>query len=83
MLPGTSIAGYPRRMVNHDERTWERMRDVLIAEANGKDPRAVVSTRTLFGIPSSVERVIDSVAAEEDARCQRIIEQKKQEGRCS
>ncbi len=67
-------------MTDREEQTWKRMRDVLIAEANGKDPHTVVSTRTLFGIPSTVEQVIDSVAAEEDARCQRIIEEKKQEG---
>lgn len=63
-------------MKTHEEKQWELMREALLAEAQGKEMQPVVSRRTLFGIPSSIDRVIANVAAEEDARCQRIIDQK-------
>ena len=55
------------------------MREALLAEAQGKTPRAVASKRTLFGIRSSVEKAVDAIAAEEDERCQRIIQEKKRD----
>jgi hypothetical protein len=63
-------------MTTQEERQWELMRKALLAEAQGKEVQPVASRRTLFGIPSTVDRVIAKVAAEEDARCQRIIDQK-------
>lgn len=50
-----------------DEMKWERIRDVLIAEGSGKTPR-IASTRTLFGIPSAVDRAIEAIVAEDEAK---------------
>ncbi len=51
---------------------------MLAAEAAGKSPQPVVSKRTLFGIPSSVDQAIAAIAAEEDARCEQLMRQKAQ-----
>ena len=51
-----------------DEKTWERMREILLAEATGHEPRPVVSKRTLFGIPSHVETVIQRTVEEDEAK---------------
>lgn len=68
-------------MKTREEKKWELMRQVLAAEATGKSPQPVVSKRTLFGIPSSVDQAIAAIAAEEDARCERLMRQKnKQDG---
>lgn len=53
--------------MDRDEQKWERIRDVLIAEGSGKTPR-IASTRTLFGIPSSVDAAIEAIVAEDEAR---------------
>lgn len=50
-----------------DEKRWERIREVLAAEATGKPVRPAVSQRTLFGIPSSVEQVIQKAVEEDEA----------------
>ena len=52
--------------MDFDEQKWERIRDVLIAEGSGKAPR-IASTRTLFGIPSSVDQAIEAIVAEDEA----------------
>lgn len=52
-----------------DEKRWKRIQDLLAAEASGKTVQPAVSQRTLFGIPSTVERVIaKTVAEDEEAR---------------
>ena len=49
-----------------DEKRWKRIHDLLVAEASGKAPRPVISQRTLFGIPSSVEQTIAKAVAEDE-----------------
>ena len=50
-----------------DEKRWKRIQDMLAAEASGKTMRPVVSQRTLFGIPSTVEQTIERIVAAYDA----------------
>ena len=50
-----------------DEKRWKRIQDMLAAEASGKTMRPVVSQRTLFGIPSTVEQIIERIVAEDEA----------------
>ena len=49
-----------------DEKRWKRIQDLLAAEATGKTVRPVVSQRTLFGIPSSVDIAIERIVAEDE-----------------
>ena len=49
-----------------DERRWKRIHDLLAAEASGKELRPVVSQRTLFGIPSTMEQTIERIVAEDE-----------------
>ena len=49
-----------------DEQRWKRIQDLLAAEASGKALRPVVSLRTLFGIPSTVETTIARIVAEDE-----------------
>ena len=59
-------------MSNRDfERRWERMQQLLGAEARGDEPRPFASTRTLFGIRSTVEQQLDALVAEEEERKRR------------
>ena len=59
-----------------DEKRWKRIQDMLAAEASGKELRPMVSQRTLFGIPSTMEQVIERVVAEDEAerRAKRLRE---------
>ena len=49
-----------------DEKRWKRIHDMLVAEASGNTVRPVVSQRTLFGIPSTVEQTIERIVAEDE-----------------
>lgn len=49
-----------------DEKRWKRLQDMLAAEAAGKELRPMVSQRTLFGIPSTVEQTIERIVAEDE-----------------
>lgn len=49
-----------------DEKRWKRIQEVLAAEASGKTLRPMVSQRTLFGIPSTVEQTIERIVAEDE-----------------
>lgn len=40
---------------------------MLAAEASGKTVRPMVSQRTLFGIPSTVEQTIERIVAEDES----------------
>lgn len=51
-----------------EERKWQRIRDVIIAEGAGKAKPRIASTRTLFGIPSAVDEAMESIVAEDEAR---------------
>ena len=46
------------------DKKWEQIQEALHASFRGEDPRPVVSQRTLFGIPSSVEVQMAKLAAE-------------------
>lgn len=62
-------------MKTQAEQRWERMQELLAREAAGHDgPVRVSSQRTLFGIKSHVEEVIDGVAAEDTQRCLEAID---------
>ncbi|MDO4502490.1 MAG: hypothetical protein Q4D06_04830 [Coriobacteriia bacterium] len=50
------------------ERRWELMKQVLGSEARGESVRPCVSTRTLFGIRSTVEQQLDDLVAQEEER---------------
>lgn len=60
-------------MKSAEDKRWERLQQVLQAGISGDAPK-VSSTRTLFGIKSHVEEVIDRVVDEENDRTARIIE---------
>ena len=49
-----------------DEKRWKRIQEMLAAEASGKTLRPMVSQRTLFGIPSTVEQTIERIVAEDE-----------------
>ena len=56
------------------QKRWETMKQVLGAESRGDELRGFSSTRTLFGIKSHAEEVIERVAAEETARCRKKLQ---------
>ncbi|MDD6786095.1 MAG: hypothetical protein PUD81_07585 [Eggerthellales bacterium] len=60
------------------QRQWQVMQQILGAEAQGKRPAAINSTRTLFGIKSHVEEVMEAVAAEDLARAKERIENERE-----
>lgn len=49
------------------KRRWDMMKKVLGAEAQGEELRGISSTRTLFGIKSHAEEVIERTVAEQEA----------------
>jgi len=49
-----------------DDKRWKRLQDLLAAEASGRAVQPVMSQRTLFGIPSTVEQVIARTVAEDE-----------------
>ncbi len=64
-----------------DERRWKQMMDILTAESNGREPKPFTSQRTLFGIPSEVEKSLEAlVAADEQAQRERLAEEAKAQG---
>ena len=63
------------------QRQWQVMQQILGAEAQGKRPAAINSTRTLFGIKSHVEEVMEAVAAEDLARAKERIAQERADQR--
>ena len=68
-------------MKTPEEKRWELVRQVLLAEGRGEERVSYSSGRTLFGIKSHVEEVIERVAAEDEARClQRREQSEKQDG---
>lgn len=57
-------------MKTRAEERWERMQQLLALEASGHEgPVKISSTRTLFGIKSHVEEVVENVAEEDTQRC--------------
>lgn len=51
-----------------DEKKWEQIRRALRAGAAGDEVAPVTSTRTLFGIKSHAEEVIEAAVREDEAR---------------
>ncbi|MCD8199408.1 MAG: hypothetical protein LUD25_00340 [Coriobacteriaceae bacterium] len=64
-------------MKTEEEKRWEMMQRVLLAESRGEAPVRVSSQKTLFGIKSHVETVIERTAAEEDERALEKLRQSK------
>lgn len=57
-------------MKTRAEERWEHMQQLLAREAAGHDgPVKISSQRTLFGIKSHVEQVIEEVANEDTQKC--------------
>lgn len=57
-------------MKTRAEERWEHMQQLLAMEAAGHEgPVKISSQRTLFGIKSHVEEVVEKVAAEDAQRC--------------
>lgn len=50
-----------------DNKNWETIQKVLQAEASGKAPHLFSSQRTLFGIPSELDRELEAFVLENDA----------------
>ena len=57
------------------QKRWDMMQRVLGAEYQGEELRGLGSTRTLFGIKSHAEQVIERTAAEEDERCRNKLKE--------
>ncbi len=55
-------------MQTPEERRWELIKRHLLSDAAGETPCCVRSQRTLFGIKSSVEELIDRTVAEDEAQ---------------
>lgn len=51
-----------------EDRKWELIQMLIDADMRGKPMRPVMSRRTLFGIKSTPEQVMDSVAEEMERR---------------
>lgn len=57
-------------MKTRAEERWEQMQQLLAREASGYDgPVKISSQRTLFGIKSHVEEVIEKAVAEDTQKC--------------
>lgn len=54
-------------MKTPEEKRFERIKDILIAESSGTGPVRIASTRTLFGIKSHSEEVIERTVADMEA----------------
>ena len=64
-------------MKTRAEERWEQMQQLLAREASGYDgPVKISSQRTLFGIKSRVEEVIEKAAAEDTQICMDILSYK-------
>lgn len=50
------------------DKKWELIQQLIGADAQGRDPKPLVSQRTLFGIRSSVEEQVEAIVAEVEER---------------
>ena len=66
-------------MKTSEEKRWELLQQVLLAESRGDEPRSYSSGRTLFGIKSHAEEVMERVAAEDEARCLELMQQHRED----
>lgn len=51
-----------------DDRRWDMIEHLIAAESAGKQPRLFSSQRTLFGIPSELDRELAAYAASSNAK---------------
>lgn len=58
-------------MAFSDDKNWDLLQKMLEAEASGKSPRLFSSQRTLFGIPSALDRELAAYANSEHASPQK------------
>ena len=65
--------------VDDFDRRWERIQEQLFSQARGDEPPKVVSTRTLFGIKSEVEKKMERFAEEIEEERRDRVEQKRRE----
>ncbi|MDO4182408.1 MAG: hypothetical protein Q4E12_02210 [Coriobacteriia bacterium] len=65
-------------MLTPEEKRWKRIQEKLLAESRGDAPATFCSQRTLFGIKSSVEEVIDRTVAEENARLEAKLHEERE-----
>lgn len=67
------------------EERWEHMQQLLAMEAAGHEgPMKISSQRTLFGIKSHVEEVVEKVAAEDTQKCLDALQaESSDQGSCS
>lgn len=73
-------------MKTRAEERWEHMQQLLAMEAAGHEgPMKISSQRTLFGIKSHVEEVVEKVAAEDTQKCLDVLqaESSDQDSSCS
>lgn len=64
-------------MKTNEEKKWERLQRLLSAEASGNTPVRICSNRTLFGIKSHQEEVMERVAKEHTQRCMEALNERK------
>ena len=55
-------------MKTPEEKRWELIQQYLAADSQGNAPIRICSKRTLFGIKSSVEEVIERTVAEDERK---------------
>ena len=60
-------------LVRMDDRRWELIQMLIDADLNGKPLRPLASRRTLFGIKSTPEQVMDDVAREMEERARKRV----------
>lgn len=60
--------------------TWEQIQQILAAEISGEEPKPMMSKRTLFGIPSTIEVMMEDAAREATRkRAEQLAEEEKEE----
>ncbi len=59
--------------------TWEQIQQILAAEISGEEPRPMMSKRTLFGIPSTIEVMMEDAAKEATQKRAEEIAKKAEE----
>lgn len=60
------------------EERWEQMQQLLAREAASHDgPIKISSQRTLFGIKSHVEEVVEKIASEDTQKCMDKLTEKR------
>ena len=55
-------------MKTPEEKRWDMIQQYIFADSQGKTPIRISSKRTLFGIKSSVEEVIERTVAEDEEK---------------